>query len=171
MTYAILDNGTITRHGTASALWPDTSFAAGPNDSFLAEQGAVLIRSDAAYDPDTETLESTEPYISEGDVFNTIAAPKPPPPVVPQWVAFGAAIAGNAAVNTLVATAAQAAPVLHLMLGVGLGQAAQGDPQTFTAAWSAAVAGGLVSAELIAEMQEIAATYDLPAEFIAGLSS
>jgi len=88
----------------------------------------------------------------------------------PQWTQFGAALAIDPAVNTLVATAAQSAPVLHLMMGVGLGQAAQGDPQTFSVAWSAAVQGGLVNAELVAHMQAMATTYNLPPEFIAGLN-
>ena len=93
----------------------------------------------------------------------------PEPEPEPQWVAFGAALAADAAVNALVAAARDNAPVLHLMLGVGLGQAAQGDPQTFGAAWTAARGAGLVSAELIEHMQQVAARFSLPAEFIAGL--
>jgi hypothetical protein len=95
----------------------------------------------------------------------------PDAPPEPQWVAFGAALAADPGVNGLVATAAATAPVLHLMLGVGLGQAAQGDPQTFGAAWSAARAAGLVSPELIANMQATAAGFNLPPEFIAGLDA
>lgn len=88
---------------------------------------------------------------------------------VPQWVQFAAALTADPAVNTLVGTAAQVAPVLHLMLGVGLGQAAKGDIKTFVAAWAAATGAGLVSAELIEHMQELATSHDLPAGFIAGL--
>lgn len=95
----------------------------------------------------------------------------PPPPLEPQWVAFGAALAADAAVNALVAAARDNAPVLHLMLGVGLGQAAQGDPQTFGAAWAAARGAGLVSAELVEHMQQVAARFSLPVEFIAGLKA
>jgi hypothetical protein len=95
----------------------------------------------------------------------------PDAPAEPQWVAFGAALAADPGINGLVATAAATAPVLHLMLGVGLGQAAQGDPQTFGAAWSAARAAGLMSPELIANMQATAAVFNLPAEFIAGLEN
>lgn len=94
----------------------------------------------------------------------------PDPDPEPQWVAFGAALAADASVNALVATARDNAPVLHLMLGVGLGQAAQGDPQTFGAAWTAARGAGLVSAELIEHMQQVAERFNLPAEFIAGLA-
>jgi hypothetical protein len=95
------------------------------------------------------------------------------PPVVvpptPRWVQFAQALAIDSAVNGLVVTCATSAPVLHLMLGVGLGQAAQGDPATFLAAWGQAVTAGLASAELAAQMQSLAAGFDLPAEFVEGL--
>ena len=95
-----------------------------------------------------------------------------PPAVVapvPRWVQFAQALAVEPAVNGLVATCATSAPVLHLMLGVGLGQAAQGDPATFLAAWGQAVTAGLASAELAAQMQSLAAGFDLPSEFVEGL--
>ena len=90
MTYAILAGNTITAHGPASLLWPDTSFpASGPNVSFLIDAGAVLIRSDATYDPKTEILQATEPYVLNGEVFNTIAGAKPEPPTPePDYRAF-----------------------------------------------------------------------------------
>ena len=90
MTYAILAGNTITAHGPASLLWPDTSFpASGPNVSFLIDAGAVLIRSDATYDPKTEILQATEPYVLNGEVFNTIAGAKPEPPTPePDYLAF-----------------------------------------------------------------------------------
>lgn len=95
------------------------------------------------------------------------------PPVVvpptPRWVQFAQALAIDPAVNGLVATCATAAPVLHLMLGVGLGQAALGSPTTFLAAWSDAMAAGLVPPELAAQMRMLAAGFDLPAEFVEGL--
>jgi hypothetical protein len=96
--------------------------------------------------------------------------PEPPPPE-PQWVAFGTALVPDPAVNALVAAAATNAPVLHGMLILGLGQAAQGDPQTFGAAWTAARGAGLASAELIEHMQQTAGAFNLPEEFIAGLAA
>jgi len=88
---------------------------------------------------------------------------------VPRWLQFGQALAVDSAVNGLVAYAATNAPVLHLMLGVGLGQAAQGDPTTFLAAWANAVSVGMVPSELVSQMQTLATGFDLPAEFVAGL--
>jgi hypothetical protein len=97
--------------------------------------------------------------------------PEPEPgPVVPRWVQFGVALGSTPAVNVFVATLAQAAPVLHLMIGVGLGQAAQGDPQTFLGGWAQCRTAGLVSTELLAGVVAMAADYDLPADFIAALS-
>ena len=90
-------------------------------------------------------------------------------PPTPRWVQFAQGLAIDPAVNALVATCATSAPVLHLMLGVGLGQAAQGDATTFLAAWGQAVTAGLVSAELAAQMQALAGGFDLPAEFVEGL--
>jgi hypothetical protein len=52
------------------------------------------------------------------------------------------------------------------MLGVGLGQAAQGDAQTFSVAWASALSAGLVSPELATHVAELGATCDLPAEFL-----
>lgn len=171
MNYAIIDNDAITAHGRTRDLWPGTSFPpTGPNEAFLAEESAVPIRSDLPHDPETEYLQRVEPYLLNGEAWNRQAVTRPTPPPVPQWVAFGGALAADPSINTLVTTAASAAPVLHLMLGVGLGQAAQGDSQTFLAAWGQAVAGGLATPELVAAIQAMATTYDLPAEFIAALA-
>lgn len=95
----------------------------------------------------------------------------PPPRPQPQWVAFGSFLVSDTLMNQFVVAVAQTAPILDRMITVGLGQAAQGDPQTFGAAWAAARTVGLVSPELIAHMQEAAANFDLPAEFIAGLAA
>lgn len=95
--------------------------------------------------------------------------PPPPEPPVARWVEFAGVLAVNPAVNGLVAFCSTHAPVLHLMLGVGMGQAAQGDPATFLAAWGQAVAAGMVAPELIEEVKVLADAYDLPAEFVEGL--
>lgn len=116
-----------------------------------------------------EALQIGSRYDLIDDVW-TLAEP-PTLPVVPRWVQFGAALAADPSVNAMVGAAITTAPVLHLMLGVGLGQAAQGDPQTFATAWSNARAAGLVSPELAAHVADLAAQFNLPAEFIAELTS
>jgi hypothetical protein len=85
-------------------------------------------------------------------------------------VQFAAALTVQPAINQLVATTATVAPVLHLMLGVGLGQAAQGDPRTFSAAWAAAVQAGLVTSEVTVQMQQLAVAFNLPEDFVVGLA-
>ena len=98
-------------------------------------------------------------------------APEPlPPPATPRWIQFADALTTNPAVNTLVAAASTQFPVLHLMLGVGMGQAAQGDTQTFLAAWSKAVGLGLVTAEVAADVAAVGETFDLPADFLAAIN-
>jgi len=171
MTYAILQSDTITATGPASVLWPGTSFSTnGPNPSFLAEQGAVLIRSDAPYDPETEILQTTDPYVVGGEVFDTIAVAKPEPPAPAQWVAFGAVLLADPAVNQMLGAALSAAPAVAMSISVGLGKAADGDSQVFMMSWAGAHSLGLISPELITSIQSMAAAYDLPAEFIAGLA-
>ena len=171
MTYAILSDNTITAHGSASLLWPNTSFpSSGPNASFLIDAGAVLIRSDAPYDPETEILQATEPYVLDGEAFGTIAAPKPIVPPQPRWVDFGSALLDDPAVNQMLGVALSTAPSVAMSISVGLGKAADGDSRVFQVSWSGAIGLGLISPELIAHVQAMAATFDLPAEFIAGLA-
>lgn len=90
--------------------------------------------------------------------------------LTPRWVQFGVALGAIPEINALVTQVMTVAPVLHLMLGVGLGQAAQGEPKTFLAAWNQAVASGLVSENLAASVAAMASSFDLPAAFIAALT-
>lgn len=171
MTYAILSGNTITAHGTARQLWPGTSFPrTGPNAEFLADAGAAEIHHDLPHDSATHYLQAVEPYLLDGVVFDREAAEIPPAPVVPRWQEFGAALAADAGVNQMIGATAANAPVLHLMLGVGLGQAAQGDARTFSTAWTQATAAGLVNPDLAAHVQTLAGQFDLPSEFVAGLN-
>ncbi len=133
-----------------------------------------------ATDPRTQRAELADPVLVEGEwqqewtvrdaTEEELAQWDALNPPQPQWVQFAGALAMHPAVNTLVATAAQVAPVLHLQLGVGLGQAAKGDPTTFLAAWQGGLAGGLITPELVADLAELAPEFDLPAAFVAGLA-
>jgi hypothetical protein len=128
--------------------------------TFLREDGAEDWRP-----PDGYTL---IPVVALSDGWQWAESESPR---APQWVEFGAALSTDTAVNDLVATAARVAPVLHLMLGVGLGQAAQGDPTTFSVAWGMARAKGLINNNLLANMKALAANCGLPSEFIEGLTA
>lgn len=127
------------------------------------------------FDPGTQRLVQAMPELVNGqwlqrwDIEDLPPPPEPEPE--PDWVSFGAALAFDQPMKDFVLAVAAAEPVLDRMLTVGLGQAGQGDPQTFSAAWAAARAVGLVSVELIEHMQELAAQHHLPAAFIEGLAS
>lgn len=125
------------------------------------------------YDPAVYGLQPTQDVDLDALVlrrgWDLVELPPVVVPPTPRWVQFAQSLAVDPAVNELVAQAATSAPVLHLMLGVGLGQAAQGDPRTFLAAWSDAMAAGLVPPELAAQMRMLASGFDLPAEFVEGL--
>lgn len=97
--------------------------------------------------------------------------PPDPEPVVPRWVEFGATLAADVPVNEWFRALFPQAPVLHGMLTVGLGQAAQGDPRTFLVAWAQAVAVDLVPLKLAESVAAMATSFDLPAEFVAALTA
>jgi len=122
----------------------------------------TLVRKGWAQVPDPEV---------PGSTWNGTSWDAPAPePTIPRWVQFGVALGQAPAVNEFVATLAQAAPVLHLMIGVGLGQAAQGDPKTFLGAWTQCRTVGLVPPELLDDVTALAEAHALPAEFIDALS-
>ena len=88
----------------------------------------------------------------------------------PQWIQFGLALGQDPAVNQFIPAASAAAPVMERMISGGLLQAAEGNPRTFLAAWGAGLTTGLIPPELAEHVQGLAASHDLPAEFIAGLN-
>ncbi len=86
-----------------------------------------------------------------------------------RWVQFAEALAADVDVRDLLWAVEAVNPVLRSMLGVGLGQAAKGDPATFLAAWGQVVASGLVPSGLPGQMAGLAAVFELPADFVEGL--
>jgi hypothetical protein len=131
----------------------------------------VIQQPQPSYDPATEQLTATEAIDTDACTVTRgwTITPLPPSPPQPRWVEFGTALGADPTVNQFVASLAQSAPVLHLMVGVGMGQAAQGDSQTFLAAWAMGLSQGLISTELAEHVAAIAAEHDLPAAFIAAL--
>ena len=90
--------------------------------------------------------------------------------VVPRWVDFSAAIMGLPAINAMLGAVLQAAPGLYGGLVVGLQNASEGDSRVFLNSWNSAYAMGLMPAELIITVQEIATDYELPEEFVEALA-
>jgi hypothetical protein len=86
----------------------------------------------------------------------------------PRWVEFGEAVTSDLEIAQLYETAPRI--LAHSLTG-GLLQAVNtSDPRTFASAWGKARAAGLVSAQLLAAVQAMAAAHDLPAEFVEGLA-
>ena len=125
------------------------------------------------YDPAIYRLEPTQDVdldalvLSKG--WELVELPPVVVPPTPHWVQFAQALAGSDEIKSLLWAMESINPVLRDMMSVGLGQAAQGDATTFLAAWRQAVAAGLVSPELAAQMAALAGGFDLPAEFVEGL--
>ena len=174
MTYASLTADQITATGAARELWPNVTMpSSGPRADWLAEHNAVTIRQDPPHDPVMQYLRRCEPYLLDGEVFDREVVDRPPVEPErpePRWQEFRAALRGIPELQTLVATLATADPIGHLAIGVGLGQAAQGDTRTFTGVWSELLAAGLVTPELAAAVQTLASSFDLPEAFVAGLN-
>jgi len=152
MKYAILDSAGLCVN---YAVWDGIS-------DWQPPDGHELVSADLQIGSRYEQDPGTQEWV--------IVESPPAPQGLPQWVHFGELLAADAAVNAMVATAASAAPVLHLMLGVGLGQAAQGDPKTFLAAWSTALASGLATPTLAAHVVDLGTSCDLPENFLAQLN-
>lgn len=151
MKYSLLDSTGICLNTT---VWDGISEWQPPEGQILVE-AEFKIGARYAQDPETH---------------NWVLVEEPPaPPSQPEWVRFGTLLANDPDVNAMVATAASTAPVLHLMLGVGLGQAAQGSPKTFSTAWSTAISAGLVSLELANHVADLGVLCHLPADFIEEL--
>ena len=189
MTYAILSGNTIIASGGASDLWPDTSFNRdGPNSDYLAQFNAVKVRSDAPYDPATQILKSCAPYLLNGEVFNTIAAPIPAS--APDWSGFQAELLQSATFAAARIEARQildselptaegvrlqrllrAATALSDIGAVVLAAASQNDPSLFIGAWLILRQANLVSPEVAIGMTQIATAYHLPADLIRSLGA
>jgi hypothetical protein len=114
--------------------------------------------TEPTYDPATERLD----WIDGAYAVSAL----PPPPEQPRWVDFFAMLMADASVNALLGALLQAAPAVYGGLVVGLQKASEGDTLVFLNSWHAAQGMGLVSDELIATMQHLAALHDLPQLFI-----
>ena len=134
--------------------------------SFTAEEildaGYVGPYTEPAYDAATEQLL----WVDGAYVIEAL----PPPIPTPRWVDFSAIVMSLPAINIMLGAVLQAAPGLYGGLVVGLQNASEGDSRVFLNSWNAAFAMGLLSAELIVTVQEIAAEFDLPESFIDALA-
>jgi hypothetical protein len=134
--------------------------------SFTAEEildaGYVGPYTEPAYDAATEQLLwKNGAYVIEA---------LPPPIPTPRWVDFSAIVMSLPAINIMLDAVLQAAPGLAGGMWVGLDKASEGDSRVFLNAWTTSYARGLLSAELITTVQQLATEYDLPEVFIDSLA-
>jgi hypothetical protein len=128
----------------------------------IATAGFIGPYVEPFYDPSIERLD----WVNGNYVISAL----PPPPQPELWVEFGEALSADVIVNQFVSSLSQEAPVLHLMIGVGLGKAAEGDSVTFLTAWSMGMSLGLIPLELATHVANLATEYNLPEYFILALT-
>jgi len=116
---------------------------------------------------DTVTLTYDDPDDLERPTGGTITRSWQGPP---RWVQFGLALGQDASMIEFVRAVNAANPILERMISGGLLQAAEGNPKTFMAAWSAGLAGGLVTPDLAAYVQALATSHALPEAFGGALN-
>lgn len=159
---------------------PERSISRNPTDAFLAGFGVYRIAATdrPAHDPAVERVVEAEPALIDGQwqqQWEIVPLSEAEREAVwraahpPRWVQFGAAVWDLAEVNALLSAALAASPALAMALPVGLGQAAQGDQQTFLAAWQTARRAGLIDETLVSKLQTLAVDYWLPAAFVDAL--
>jgi hypothetical protein len=88
----------------------------------------------------------------------------------PEWQAFRAALRAIPAIQEVLRQLNELDRVAFLGLGVGLGQAAQGELATFSSVWGELLAAGAVPPELAEAVAAMATTYHLPADFVQALN-
>jgi len=126
------------------------------------------------YDPTTHKL-ILQPFTGSGSSWTQAWTIEPLPAAElaalnpPQWQEFAAAVVMDPAINSmLTAVAAAGFPALAGGLQVGMGQAAEGKPQTFVTMWAGVTP--MLTEGLAAHLAAMATTYHLPAAFVANLN-
>lgn len=160
---------------------PQRSFSSNPSDRELAVFGVYRVQPTSQPtppDPAAEKAIEVQPIEQDGQWLQQWEVVALTPAEVeayyrathpPQWIEFNEALPPE--VNELLGNAQTIDHRLYLGLGVGLGKAADGDARVFLGLWAKASAAGLIAPELRAEIQALAVSYDLPAEFIEGLAA
>ena len=128
----------------------------------IATAGFIGPYVEPSYDPSVETLD----WINGAYVVS----PLPPASKQARWIEFGEALGTDLIVNQFVSSLSQEAPVLHLMIGLGLGKAAEGDSVIFLTAWVMGIDLGLIPPELATHVANLGTEYDLPEHFILALT-
>ncbi|MEO1003548.1 MAG: hypothetical protein AAFX65_10620 [Cyanobacteria bacterium J06638_7] len=164
----------IVYNTTTGEIRPDPRRRGGPVQGLAPELRLLdLIEPPPpAYDRSTHFLQQTRNFDLEAGTatYGWEVVSLPPRPPEPRWQEFRAALRGIPELQTLLQGILSVDAMAFLGVGVGLGQAAQGDGRTFAGVWSELLAAGAVPPPLAAAVQALAAAHDLPPEFVAGLA-
>ena len=139
------------------------------NPSDVRDLGELMAAWLATGNPKANDWAEQPPAPSPDAVWSNGQWEIPEPVIVPQWVDFSSAIMALSAANLMLGAVLQAAPGLYGGLVVGLQQASENDSRVFLNSWNAAYTMGLLSADLVTTIQEIATKHDLPEAFIKAL--
>jgi hypothetical protein len=164
--------------GQLRADEPTRSFSSAPSDRDLAAYDVFRVVPQERPEPDpaiervveAHPVEADGQWLQQWELVELTEAERQAyyrATHPPRWIEFWDAL--PAEVDGLLAAARTVSPKLELGLGVGFGQAAQGDSRSFLAAWQKATTLGLVPPELAAGVQSLAVAFDLPADFVGGL--
>ena len=93
MNIALVNKGKVTALGDYRSLFPNTSFtAAGPDDSFLAENNALKVNTWLPYNQATQKLVSCDPYIDGNWVYTVKVANMTPEDIAARNAAQAAVV-------------------------------------------------------------------------------
>ena len=76
MLIAKVTDGAVIDVADYRSMFPNTSFAKGPNDQFLAENGCMKVSAFVDHDRATQRLQSCDPYIQDDTVYTMQAVDK-----------------------------------------------------------------------------------------------
>jgi hypothetical protein len=178
----------LTTSDYPASLWqvrqanPNVSFPADPTDEDLEPFGYANVQptEQPSYNQRTKRLEEATPEAGDDGVYRqqwkVRAATKKEIAEYdlafrpdPDWSSFKTTALGSTALNAILSEALQVVPVAASSLSPALLRVESYGPQDFAAAWATICASVPVSAEIIAEFQQVAEACNLPSEFVLSL--
>jgi hypothetical protein len=129
-----------------------------------------VVQEQPEYDAATERLVPLPPEIDVPAGTVTRGWAVEPIERQPQWQAFRATLRAMPEIQEVLRQLNELDRVAFLGLGVGLGQAAQGELATFNGVWSELLAVGAVPAALAESVATLAIAHHLPTDFVQALN-
>jgi hypothetical protein len=169
MNYAIILGGEITEQGTATKLWPNTSFVGLPDENFLSSHGAFVIQTSKTHNDETETLAEVAPYIEDGVVYSVSVQPKPAQNPQPDWQGFYIALISSAEFEAVYAEAEAQFPLKTAAVIAAFRHAEASQISRLAETWAVWKSVVTIPDEVKAGLVALAEEKHLPAELINAL--